>query len=252
MIKPLILILDTKYHGYHMFKKAQLSTWVKDFLLDGIPVIFYRGGSEMSFADRTLNLRTGDGNKNSYRKLRLALSYVRQKYEFDIIFRTNLSSYLDKEKFLDFINITTITYNGINVSIYKYTELLRHNSKVLNKIINPEARIGKKIKFASGAGFFLNKNMVDLILSNNCKYSLLVDDAKVGEILDGYLSSNNQPKRLSVLEEKLSIDKYESYLKNDNLFHYRFKTSDRKKDAYALSQFGDMDKRLALLTGSNP
>jgi hypothetical protein len=131
-----------------------------------------------------------------------SLKYIYNNYNFKYIFRTNLSSFIDLNKF------------------YLFT---------LNNSFNYAAVIGNynNIQFGSGAGFFMSRECVNyLINSDSIDYHKMydvLDDVIIGEILTPIypILSIGRIDILDFNNKQISNDE----LKSSNIFHYRCKNS---------------------------
>jgi len=134
-----------------------------------------------------------------------SMQYCLNNFEFDYIYRTNLSSVLNLYKMNDFINNNILNYGGV---------IGDHNG----------------IKFASGSGFFLSKDAcVYLCQNNNLLDYTIVDDLSIGNFLN---------KKYNILFiDRINIDslednkftvnnslEYNIIPINDNIFHFRCKS----------------------------
>ena len=125
--KIIILILSTNDPRYSAFKLGIRKTWQKDFNEIGIDCLFYEGGhDELRLNGDTLELPVNDNLHHCAQKLRLALEYVLEnKPEIEVIYRTNLSSYLDVvgfNKFVNNANLTENSYGGVKGKIKIWAE----------------------------------------------------------------------------------------------------------------------------------
>jgi hypothetical protein len=126
-----------------------------------------------------------------------SIKYCINNFNFDYIYRTNLSSFLDLNKLYEYILYNNIDYGGF---------IGCHDN----------------INFASGAGFFLSKNACIFLIEKYSeeKHNNFLDDVSIGEIMMnkfnitfidryGITSLNN-----NIINEK------------SNCFHYRCKSDD--------------------------
>jgi hypothetical protein len=94
----------------------------------------------------------------------LAFRHVLENYEFDYLFRTNTSSYVDCSKLLEFLESQPSrgVYGGLVGSIFS------------------------DIEFASGAGILLSKDVVEQACNSIIKYKHgYIDDVALGVALTG-------------------------------------------------------------------
>jgi hypothetical protein len=240
----IVLILSTKDSEFDSFRAAIESTWLQDFKNVGIKCFFYEGGSDANKIDGDyIKLKCPDDLYNVSRKLIEALKIVFEKYpEVKLVYRTNLSSYIDVETFLKFIQVnkfTEDTYAGVIGNSYIFRELL-YKYKLLY-YVSRFIIFGRRVQFASGAGFFLGANHCRTIIFSKNNLNL-VDDIMVANTINVSPLITAIPERLTVsIESRRHFQKkeflnlvYEKYL-----FHYRFKTKNRNEDAFLLKMFGE-------------
>jgi hypothetical protein len=122
-----------------------------------------------------------------------SIQYCLNNFDFDYIYRTNLSSFLNLYKINDFINNNTLNYGGV---------------------------IGdfKGIKYASGSGFFLSKDTcIYLCKNNNLLDYNLIDDVSIGNFL-------NKTYNIFFIDRcNINCLENDKFIINNNIFHYRCK-----------------------------
>ena len=140
-------------------------------------------------------LNTNDGYPNLAKKTLLAFEWAISNLEFDYLFRTNTSSFVDFKKLHKFSksNRNNLDYSGVVLDVIE----------------------GDNI--ASGAGFFLSKKNVELILNNSEKFDeSLPDDVAIARLLKSFKIS---PSNL-IRKDLKSVPKPGSVYQS-NHFHYR-------------------------------
>lgn len=200
--KVLILVLCSRNYLSYISSKKQKKIWKKNF--ENIQIHHFVGKEyqferEVDYISnkqyKYLEINTNDNYENIAKKTLLAFEKISSICEFDYVFRTNTSSFIDLKKFRSFIlkNIDSLDYSG---SVLKATE-------------------GDLI--ASGAGFFISKENIKIILDNR-KYfdTSLPDDVAIARLLFKF---NIKPKNL-IRKNLKSIPKPEEILES-NHFHYR-------------------------------
>jgi hypothetical protein len=135
----------------------------------------------------------------------LAFRHVIENYDFDYLFRTNTSSYVDSAKLLEFLES-------------------KERSDVYGGFIG---RICQDIEFASGAGILLSRDVVKQLCDTKIKWkSGFVDDVALAVAL-----SEVREKRMPILSlDRLDIATYSQALSSDprliqGNYHFRCKTS---------------------------
>ena len=122
------------------------------------------------------------------------------EFDFDYIFRTNVSSYLDIEGLLRFVS-----------------------SKPRNNFYAGAIGNYQGIDFASGCGYFISRDLVSKVLSNRDLWDHnLIDDVSLGKLLTEELEVNIQEvKRIDLNPAEMDLEQI-----RDNplsVFHYRCK-----------------------------
>lgn len=226
-MKIAILILSTSNTDYSGFIDACKKTWVSDFKNNGIDVFFNIGcpdNESLTVVDDVIESPCGDGYRDTLRKTYHAMNWLFDHY--DLVYRTNLSSYIDYTKFIKFIDdnsVNELSYMGIHAS----KSILREHiySKIGYYI--PFTNIFKKVKFASGSGFFIGKSVFNSV-SDRAVSSSLIDDFGIA-----YFGAE---KFLSIIQpERYWLGVSKEY--NDKTFHFRFKSSNRLLDVSLMEKF---------------
>lgn len=256
--KIIVLILSTVEPNYSSFKQAIYQTWFKELEKSGIKCFFYSGNSSQDIIKKDeICVNAPDNLKGTAIKFLKATNLVLKEYpSTQIIFRTNLSSYIDVKNFIAFINSRNIQnddYTGVIGSTTYYKEYFYGNR--IAQIILTHIPLGERIDFVSGAGIFLGRNVLDSILSDNKTKPLhLIDDIMIAKYLKNigiFPNKDKTPLRFDIKSDNShKIDKlhYDFMLQNNLLFHYKFKTSDRKHDADMLKLFHNPEYRLDICT----
>lgn len=247
--KIAILVLSTRDKKYDSFKEAVNNSWMREMQKKGIICYFYEGDYVVqSVVGNTMQLRSKDKLINTGSKLIEALHMLINRYpDVELVYRTNLSSYIDPINFLKYINRKKLGADSYSGVVGKTTRLReKYYGKWLMYNLCRFLRIGRVINFASGSGFFIGINNIKKILAAEADTNL-IDDVMVGDVMNIRLNPDEAPLRFDILENnkhKVGKAKYFEMLNSDNLFHYRFKTNDRNVDSKLLENFCDEDFRL--------
>ena len=123
-----VLILSTRHASYDGFKEAIRKTWALDLKKNNIDYFFYEGDWGTNTLDGDLiKLDVKSDDEYSFKKFIQACTFLRnQNLNYDFIYRTNLSTYIDVSNFIKFIKIKEInqlSYSGINYKTYLLPEL---------------------------------------------------------------------------------------------------------------------------------
>lgn len=199
-MKILILVLSYDDSGiYTEFYKTQKQTW-DSLHVDEVETYYYFGNNLQNqlignniYTDVTESLI--NCGKKSIEAFKIVLDM-----DFDFVFRTNSSSYVDK------------------LLLKKHLENKPRNNFYSGVVGN---HFG--IPFCSGSGFVLTKDLVQLLVENESNLNFdLIDDVCFGE----FISSKNIPlidsHRFDIIQNVQDIDL--------GFFHYRLKTKNRFYD----------------------
>lgn len=201
-IKVLILVLCSRNYLSHISSKKQRKIWSKYntnfqiFHFVGQP---YQSERETDYIVNQhyeyLEIETNDNYENIAKKTLLALEKVHSNHYFDYVFRTNTSSFINLRKLQRFImnNKESLDYAG---AVLKVEE-------------------GDTI--ASGAGFFLSRKNLEIILDNKEDFDdSLPDDVAIARLLNDF---KIKPKNL--IRRDLKTIPYPKDVFNSEHFHYR-------------------------------
>ncbi len=189
-MKILVIILSEKREGYYIkMEEAIRQTWAPKLLeKEEIVDVLYTYGRW----DRDLK---GDVEKHG------ALKYVYENYDFDYVFRTNLSAYIHADNLINYIKDKPREnfYNGRQA---------KHPDK-------------PHITYISGAAFFLSRDLVKLVAENMDKIKFnTIDDIALGEFLH-----NNEIESTSGPRDSL-LTRFKNWpgIKDNSHYHYRVHT----------------------------
>ena len=166
-IVVLVLAGNTKVSNSNL--KTQRKTW---FLKENnnIVIYTYRGGESFSNINKNLIFEVSDDYKDISEKTYLAFKYIEENIEFDYLFRTNTSSYVDLNALYEFCSKNTVS------KLYR-------GRKLTDKFDD------KTISWVSGAEILLSKNAVSTLVKHPHNWSFdLPDDVAIGDVLssEGY------------------------------------------------------------------
>lgn len=208
LVTTVILVLACKGYPWEMLENEGIrKTWYAK--RDGLDIIFYYGNAKNNyFAGDRLFLRCGEGYENTGKKTVLAFEQVLLKYpNLKYIFRTNLSSYIRLDKLMGVLGSfgTSQIYAGIVGNHFGIT-------------------------FASGCGYFLSRDLMELLIVRKNELEFVyMDDVCIGKFLTGMgVHVLSMPRFDITSMSQLDVLKREDI---DKHFHFRCKqASDRKKD----------------------
>lgn len=196
-MKILILVLSLDDQGFYtQLYKKQKETWDSESVED-VDTMYYFGNSQSNFIDKE-NIYTDVKEQLIFcgYKTLTAFNLIKD-LEFDYIFRTNSSSYVDKKLLLEFIKDKP-KQNFYSGAIGNYNG----------------------IPFASGSGYFLSKDLFKYILENKNEWNhQVIDDVSVGIMMLQKNVKIHIGKRFDLTDEC-----YQNIYNIDpNYYHYRCK-----------------------------
>ena len=150
-MKVLILVLSSDTYPSKRNSKVQKNTWAKE-LPDNFEAIHYKSGNKTYIKENDLIVKAGKKtNEIGYKNFR-AFEWVLENKQFDYLFRTNTSSYINISELEKFIK-----------------DIDKGNSKYIysGKIINLKKSTNNEVvQFVSGAGILLSKNSLQSLVDN--------------------------------------------------------------------------------------
>lgn len=200
--KVLVLVLCSRNYLSKISSSAQKDIW-KSWMSD-YKIIHFVGNNdienrELNYIDmnskKYLIVDTDDKYENIALKTFLAFKEIYVKYDFDYIFRTNTSSFIDFNNFEKYIenNYEKLDFSGIKLKVNEGDEI------------------------ASGAGIFLSRKNIKIILDNEKKFdTLLPDDVAIARLLKSF---NIHPEN-STRKDLKNIPR-PNQIYNSSDFHYR-------------------------------
>lgn len=212
--KVLILVLSSENSPYDLLEDSIRNTWLK-LNKYSVPVFFYYGsnGDDNKIIDDKIYLKIFEDYGTITQKTLLVFELIYNNFDFDFIYRTNSSSYVD-------INL-----------LYEHLETIKPE----NFYSGVTARCSG-IDFCSGCGYFLSRDLVKLIVENKEKCDInMIDDKSIGQ----FLTSNGVPLT--------NADRIDFPVNNPSLdcFHYRCKEScgDRNQDIKNMNLIYELKKQ---------
>jgi len=193
--KVLVLVpLSNKYPSNQILNSIK-KTWGNDNVFE---TIFYTGGFNANKLNvNYLELNISNDFKDFGKKTLLCFEEIIRYKDFDYVFRTNTSSYLNKIAFFEFI--TKQPYRNY------YAGKIENFPNI-------------NLNFGSGAGYVLSRDLVELVVDNNKLWNHdLNEDVALGKILYDLKVPLNPLERYDINSLK--------DLKNIDLdhYHYRFR-----------------------------
>jgi len=203
-------VLSSNTYPSKRNKKTQKATWANK-KIDDVDIIFYESGTTNNLKNDELTVNAGSKTNEIGYKNYQAFKWVSENCEFDYIFRTNTSSYVNQKILFDYINSLSINthehlYSGIIYNLKKSTT-------------------GEIIKFASGSGILFNKNTVSSLLNNFDKYDHNEwEDVAIGKVLNKLNIFPSEGLRFdiegNIFKTKTDLNYYHYRCRIDNHYNY--------------------------------
>ena len=133
-IKILILILSSNTYPSSRNKKAIKKTWGSD-LSDNFRIIFYESGKDEKIVEDTLFVETDTSTKNLGLKLLLALDWCNKNVDYDFIFRTNTSSFVNTVELENYILANLIDKEYVYCGTPLVRDYKESNKKTIQLIL---------------------------------------------------------------------------------------------------------------------
>lgn len=205
-MKILILVLSFDNPPYNRLMEAQQESWGLVHHDDVNEVYYYGGGK--GWIGKELSVDATDAYYYMAGKFQKALENVWDQ-PWDMIFRTNSSSYVNKANLVEFAKTlpTEKCYAGWT-------------------FIDSEDFGGLCV---SGAGIFMSRDIAEILLHEIDPKKELEEDVYIGRIL--------RKNGITAIDDKSRLD-YPHFEHHNikNAYHLRFKTQDRLKDARTMME----------------
>jgi len=211
-MKLIILIIDSLEPHYVRLKQTQKDTWNNKNFNNHTTFYYSFNNSvdKITHTDTDLIIPGNEGFFNIGKKTLIAFDYILNNFDFDFVFRTNLSSYIDTKLLYEHINNNNLIYDGIV-----------GNFKGL-------------FEFCSGSGYVIRKDIIKKVIDNqNIWNHQLIDDCSLAEVLHKQnIFPDKKAKRYDYHEsfnvfynerneiQQVKTDVHKSVLNN---YHYRIK-----------------------------
>lgn len=195
MKNGVILVMSCNEERFIEEEEIIRKTWGSPIIngeVENLSIIFYRGGSGESFDDekKVLYLNVPDDLSNTYNKTIEAFKFLeKNNIEYDYIFKTNTSTYVNVEALLQFLKFEDIDKETV------YAPGLNINQKCLS------------IPFGIGYFLIFPKYMVESIFIRYALKSFIdngVDDVNIGFLMatlykDSYVTKHL--KQIDVIDD---------------------------------------------------
>jgi hypothetical protein len=224
--KVMIMVMCSSHDGdYKNLENSIKETWF-NLRNEEVEIIFYSDNdTETEKLDypvlrgNDLILPCADGYFTCGIKTALAFDWLLQNYNFDYVYRSNLGAFVDPSKIINFLEDKP--KNGFYCGIYGNY-------------------LHTGVKFVSGSGFFLSKDLVELLVIQNENFNKnLIDDVAIGEFMHHHeIEIDKSAVRCDVLDKNLPDCEIEYIMGNSQvdlipdeyIYHFRLRSNDRNID----------------------
>jgi len=233
-MKILILVISSKNSPYDKLEESIRKTWGNNED-DNIKIFYNYGDGESSFID-------GDKIICNYPETleNIGLKTIKSfellyDLDFDYIFRTNLSSFVDIKNMVKYLED-------------KPTDKYYAGRCGLNFGGEHLIKFGEG-SFASGSGYFLSKDIVKLIIDNKEKWDhSIIDDVAIAGLLKGLNILPTNCPRIDITSTTNGLFYHQNDIIDDriimNNYHFRCKTfGDRTGDIIIFEELNKIKKK---------
>jgi hypothetical protein len=159
-MRILVLVLAARAWPYPILVQAIKRTWAS-CEADGVSALFYYGGERLELDGRNLYLPVTDALPAGWKTI-ACFEQVLRSNGFDLVFRTNCSSYVDLPNLRGFAE--------------------RH-ARAEGFYSGRRGMFGD-LPFASGSGYFLSRDLVELVVERRDEWNhALPDDIALAELM---------------------------------------------------------------------
>src|SRR6266487_3878883 len=157
----LVLVLSSHTWPYPTLIRTIKRTWAS-VQVAGIDTLFYSGGPAFKIKGRDLDLPVPDDLPHVGHKTIACFEYLLASRDFDLIFRTNCSSYVDLPNLHEFVQ------NHGRTRRFYCGKIATHGS----------------VTFASGSGYFLSRDLVEFAVERKSEWNhSQLDDVALGNLM---------------------------------------------------------------------
>lgn len=197
-MKILILVLSYNDGVYAELMKSQQQTW-DSIEVEGVRTVYYYGGGKGWVNEKEFSANSKDEYYLMHDKLLDCLKEVID-WDWDFVWRTNSSSYINKQRLVEFCNgmPKEMCYAGWELQ-------------------------GQGWNSVSGAGILMSKDVVKTFMEVADRNFLREEDIYIGQVLNEV--------EMPIIDDKSRYDVTSQFSEIPlDRFHYRFKTGDRYRD----------------------
>ena len=209
MKKIIVLVLASDTYPSKRNSKAQRNTCFSQ-QENNCKVYFYKADSRNVFKKDELIFNVSSSEQDIGYKNFEAFKWVLENEEFDYLYRTNTSSYVNLKKLRSYIQ----TKSNKNKYLYEGVD-----------IILPDKIQNKEIHFVSGAGILFNRDTIQLIVENFEKLDHgFWEDVSIGKLLNQFeiypTSSFREDIKGNIFNSEICLDHHHYRCRIDNHYSY--------------------------------
>jgi hypothetical protein len=159
-VRVLVLVLAARVSPYPALVRVIERTWASTSV-PGIETLFYFGGPSLKLRGRKLAVPVPDDLAHAGLKTIACFAYALEQRKFDLVFRTNCSSYVDLPNLAAFVGTQAapLQFYGGKIGVHE------------------------GIRLASGSGYFLSRDLVELAVEHPDEWSDSLDDVALASLL---------------------------------------------------------------------
>ncbi len=196
-MKTLVLVLATRREPFPELIGTIKRTWAAK-RVENVDVLFYYGGDSVALEGDDLTLPVPDDLPNVGRKTLACFEHVLAHRDFEVIFRTNCSTYVDLPNLRRYV-----------------AEHAGPTKFYAGKGANLDG-----IDFATGSGIFLSRDLVELLVEERASWDhAYLDDVAIAKLLHAHGVERRFVPRV-VYERPRDARKVDT-----SAFHFRCKTA---------------------------
>jgi len=209
MKKIIVLVLASDTYPSKRNSKAQKNTCFSK-QVNNFKVYFYKAGSKNFLEKDELMFNVSSSEQDIGYKNLEAFNWVLENEEFDYLYRTNTSSYINLNKLQSYIDVNNFKdkflYDGVDIKL-------------------PKKAQDKEIHFVSGAGILFNKNTIQLIVDNFEKLDhSLWEDVSLGKLLNQFdifpSSCTREDIKGNIFNSEIDLEHHHYRCRIDNHYSY--------------------------------
>jgi hypothetical protein len=194
-------------------------TWLLNKNDNDLVLFYYGGVNDLTVNDDRIYLPHPEGFMNIGHKTIMLMEYILKNYDFDYVFKTNTSSYIDLKKLNEYVDNMPLNnlYSGV---------------------IGDYNNGNNTIRFVSGCGVLLSKDMVELYINNkNDVNHNIIEDVAMGDFFNKKNIKYSIGPRIDI-----------NFSNENNIplghFHYRCKDYERNNRNNDIKRMHLINKRL--------